>query len=105
MKVPCVVTNVRGCRQVVTQGQNGLLVPVGDAATLAKAILRLLTDPLLRHRMGEEGRRRALLEFDERRVFARVLVEYERLLAAKGLRHLVPRGPREQEAPPRAASR
>ena len=36
MKVPCVVTDVRGCRQAVAHGRNGLLVPPGDAAALAR---------------------------------------------------------------------
>jgi glycosyltransferase involved in cell wall biosynthesis len=90
MKVPCVVTDVRGCRQAVAHERNGLLVPVGDAPALAQAILSLLTDPLHAFRLGEEGRRRALQEFDERRVFGRVLAEYERLLREKGLAHAVP---------------
>ena len=74
MKVPCVVTDVRGCRQAVTHGRNGLLVPVGDARALAEAILSVLGDPLLARRLGEEGRRRAVAEFDEQRVFETVLV-------------------------------
>ncbi|HEY7514757.1 MAG TPA: glycosyltransferase, partial [Vicinamibacteria bacterium] len=90
MKVPCVVTDVRGCRQAVTEGRNGLLVPVGDVRALADAIVRLLADPALARRLGEEGRRRALLEFDERRVAARVLSEYERLLEEKGLGVRIP---------------
>jgi glycosyltransferase involved in cell wall biosynthesis len=93
MNVPCVVTDVRGCRQVVAHGRNGLLVPVGVSSALAEALLALLEDPVRARRMGDEGRRRALAEFDERRVFAIVLEEYERLLQAKGL------------ARPRAASR
>ena len=92
MRVPCVVTDVRGCRQTVSQGRNGLVVPLGDVAALAQAILRLLTDPDLARRMGEEGRRRALREFDERRVFEDVLAEYARLLEAKGLGIAHPRG-------------
>ena len=57
MKLPCVVTDVRGCRQAVTHGLSGLLVPVGDAAALARAILTLLDDPELARRLGEEGRK------------------------------------------------
>jgi glycosyltransferase involved in cell wall biosynthesis len=90
MKVPCVVTDVRGCRQVVSNERNGLLVPAGDARALAEAILAVLGDGGLARRLGEEGRRRALAEFDERRVFETVLSEYERLLEAKGLRARVP---------------
>ncbi|HSD66317.1 MAG TPA: glycosyltransferase [Vicinamibacteria bacterium] len=90
MRVPCVVTDVRGCRQAVRHGGNGLTVPVGNALALADAILALLADPGLARRLGEEGRRRALLEFDQRRVFATVLAEYERLLEAKALRGRIP---------------
>jgi glycosyltransferase involved in cell wall biosynthesis len=90
MKVPCVVTDVRGCRQAVAHGRNGLLVPLGERPALAEAILAVLGDRVLARRLGEEGRRRALAEFDERRVFDRVLSEYERLLEAKGLRSRVP---------------
>jgi glycosyltransferase involved in cell wall biosynthesis len=90
MKVPCVVTDVRGCRQAVAHGRNGLVVPPGNGPALAEAILAVLGDPALARRLGEEGRRRALAEFDERRVFDTVLAEYEQLLEAKGLRSRVP---------------
>jgi glycosyltransferase involved in cell wall biosynthesis len=104
MKLPCVVTDVRGCRQTVTHRVNGLLVPVGDAGALAEAILALLEDPELARRLGEEGRRRALQEFDEQRVFATVLAEYRRLLREKGLGARIP--PTPQARPwPQAASR
>ena len=83
MKVPCVVTDVRGCRQVVTHGRNGLLVAPGDVLALSESILTLLADPALARRLGEAGRQRALQEFDERRVFAVVLSEYTRLLEEK----------------------
>lgn len=103
MKVPCVVSDVRGCRQAVAHERNGLLVPPRDVPALAHAILSLLTDPLHARRLGEEGRRRALQEFDERRVFDRVLAEYERLLREKGLAHAVPPPAHHEEA--HAASR
>lgn len=85
MKVPCVVTDVRGCREAVEHGRNGLLVPLGDVRALAEAILEILLDPEKARRMGEEGRRIALERFDERRVFEKVKCEYARLLREKGL--------------------
>ena len=98
MKVPCIVTDVRGCRQAVAHERNGLLVPLGDVQALAQAILSLLTDPLHAYRLGEDGRRRAVQEFDERRVFARVLAEYERLLREKGLAGAIPSAAHQEEA-------
>jgi len=97
MGVPCVVTDVRGCRQAVTGGRNGLLVLPGDVPALAGAVLTLLLDRDLARVLGEEGRRRALQEFDERRVFATVLSHYDQLLYEKGLAGRIPR-PRAERA-------
>jgi glycosyltransferase involved in cell wall biosynthesis len=85
MQVPCVVTDIRGCREVVEHGQNGLLVPLDDIQALAGAIVELLTDRERAQHMGEEGRRMALERFDERQVFEKVKREYARLLREKGL--------------------
>ncbi len=80
MGVPAVVTDIRGCRETVEPGVNGLLVPVGDVDALARALIELLTDEPRRRRMGEAGRAIAEERFDEQKVFERVLEEYERLL-------------------------
>ena len=85
MGVPSVVTDIRGCRQVVRHEENGLLVPVCDPEALAAAIERVLGDPLLAARMGAGGRAMALRTFNERDVFARVSHAYRRLLRAKGV--------------------
>ena len=60
---PIVTTDVPGCRTVVHDGVNGLLVPARDAGALAGAITRLVEDPRLRETLGKAGRRRAELEF------------------------------------------
>lgn len=78
-----VLTDIRGCREVVTPGRNGLLVPVRKVEPLAEAILRLVQDRELRRRFGEESRERAVEEFDERRVFERVLGVYRDLLRGR----------------------
>lgn len=85
MEIPCVVTDIRGCRQVVEEGHNGFRVSVGDPPGLARAIITLLTDPQRARLMGEAGRRMAEERFDERSVFSRILSEYAGLLGARGL--------------------
>lgn len=81
MGVPAIVTDIRGCREAVEAGVNGLLFPSGDADALADALLRLLRDDDLRSKMGAAGRTMAEERFDEQKVFERVLGEYERLLS------------------------
>jgi glycosyltransferase involved in cell wall biosynthesis len=57
---PVVATAVGGLAEAVVEEETGLLVPVGDARALRRAIQRLLDDRPLRERLGEAGRRRAI---------------------------------------------
>ena len=85
MEVPCVLTNIRGCREAVENNCNGLLTPLGDAQRLADAILDLLDDLEKARRMGEQGRAMAVERFDEQLVFEKVKAEYASLLSHKEL--------------------
>ncbi|HWH36074.1 MAG TPA: glycosyltransferase family 4 protein [Acidimicrobiales bacterium] len=82
MGLPVVATDIRGCREIVVDGDNGLLVRPRDPAALAAAIARLGPDAGLRARMGARGRARARTDFDERQVVARVLDTYAQILQA-----------------------
>jgi glycosyltransferase involved in cell wall biosynthesis len=82
MGLPVVATDIRGCRQVVDQGVNGLLVPPRDPPALSGALAELIADPVRRRKMGDAARDKAVREFDQRRVIDTTLGVYERLLAA-----------------------
>ncbi len=79
--LPVIATDIRGCREAVTHGKSGFLVPVRDPQRLADAIERLVVDPELRQRMGVAGRRKAEAEFDDRAVVSKTIDAYERVLA------------------------
>ena len=49
-----------GPREVIVDGETGLLVPEGDVAALARALLALIRDPERRHRLGEQAARLAV---------------------------------------------
>jgi glycosyltransferase involved in cell wall biosynthesis len=55
---PMVTTDVPGCRDVVRDGKEGLLVPVRDAERAAAALVRLASDPALRREFGAAAHRR-----------------------------------------------
>lgn len=74
-----VTTDVPGCREVVTDGVDGLLVPVRDSQALASAIARLEDDPELAARLGAAARRKALEQFDERIIIEKTLAVYAEL--------------------------
>lgn len=70
---PVVATDVPGCRDVVTNGRNGFLVPARTPAALAKAIEAFFEDETLASRMGKEGRTIAETELDARKAADRIL--------------------------------
>ncbi len=61
---PIVITDVGGNREHLEDGEQGLLVPRGDATQLAQSIGRLLDSPDVGHRLGEAARKRVCREFD-----------------------------------------
>lgn len=79
---PLVATDAPGCREIVRDGDTGLLVRAGDVADLAEAIGRLLDDPAARARMGARARRLVEEEFSEADANARTLALYARHLAS-----------------------
>jgi glycosyltransferase involved in cell wall biosynthesis len=75
-----VTTDTPGCREIVRDGDNGLLVPPKDSTRLGEAILKLLNDAPLRQRMGARGRERVLQEFSLAIVIQQMLALYKTLL-------------------------
>lgn len=75
---PIIATDAPGCREIVVDGENGLLVPVGNVDALAKAILQLVQSPELREKMGRAGRQRVKDHFSIERVISATLGVYEK---------------------------
>ena len=82
--VPVIGTNVGGLTEVVQDGENGHLRPVGDAAGMADAALSLLRDPAKWEAFSKSARRRALEVFPAAAIVARYRELYERTLAGGG---------------------
>ena len=79
--IPIVTTDVPGCRDVVVDGENGFVVPAGDAGRVAAALRRLIEDSELRRRFGASGRKRVLEKFSLAAVLDATMRVYERLTA------------------------
>jgi glycosyltransferase involved in cell wall biosynthesis len=80
---PLVATDVPGCREVVHDGETGLVVPVRDAVALADALQRLAGDTTLRQRLGANARLLAEQAFAEPTVVRETLRLYARLLGRR----------------------
>ena len=82
--VPTVATRVGGVPEVVLDGETGVLVPPGDPAALAAAVLALLAEPERARSLATAARERALTEFAPERMLDRTLAVYEGAVASAG---------------------
>jgi glycosyltransferase involved in cell wall biosynthesis len=69
-----------GVPDVIDDGEDGLLVPFGDAEATAAAIGRLLRDRDLAHRLGAAGQAKLLRQFTWDRIYAQVRAVYSELV-------------------------
>lgn len=68
---PCIATKIGGMRELIRDGENGLLVPSNDSDAMANAILKVIHDPALARRLGYVARQSAQ-EFDIRKTVAQI---------------------------------
>lgn len=78
--LPIVTTDAVGCRDLVEDGGNGYLVPVGDGAAVAEAVGKLLRDPGLRARMGAHSRAMAERAYGVDRFVADTFAVYRKVM-------------------------
>lgn len=77
---PVVATRGGAIPEIVVEGETGLMVPMGDASAMARAIAALLADPARAMAMGRAGRQRVLNHFTIERTAAQVQEVYDELL-------------------------
>lgn len=77
--LPVVTTDQEACRIVVKDGENGLIIPPGDAVALADALEALISDKQERERLGRTGRDIAVRDFDQEQGAERWLSFYSQL--------------------------
>ena len=84
MGVPTVTTDAIGCVDAVIEGVTGTVVPVGDTARLAAALMKYADDPGLRAEHAVRARLRVIEEFRPESIHRASLELYERLLQKYG---------------------
>ena len=79
--IPVVASDIPPNRELVTHGENGFLVPVGDRANFAQVTQRLLDSPELSHQIGAAGRARMAADFSIDAFIASHVMLYQDVLA------------------------
>jgi glycosyltransferase involved in cell wall biosynthesis len=82
--LPVVSSDVAGVRESVEEGITGFVVPRGDRETWRARLEQLLTDPVLRARLGASGRLQYEQRFTFERTLEKTLAVYRQVFAERG---------------------
>lgn len=76
--LPCIVTDINGCNEIIEHNRNGLIVEPKDSNELAKAMKLLLNDGSLKEVLAAEARK-SVLTYDQQYYWKELLKEYEKM--------------------------
>jgi glycosyltransferase involved in cell wall biosynthesis len=80
LNVPCIVSDINGCNEIIRDGDTGLIIAPKSAAALQQAMEMISADPAVRNRFAERARDHVVKNFDQKFIWAELLKEYRRLL-------------------------
>ena len=75
--------DIPGCREIVRNSYNGILVKSGDINGLAEAVITLINDPVKIAKFGVNGRKLVEAEFSEKLILSKILDIYEHGFVSK----------------------
>ncbi|MHA1314981.1 MAG: glycosyltransferase, partial [Candidatus Helarchaeota archaeon] len=77
---PVIASAVGGSLSIISDGQDGYLIPPSDPVTLAEKILELIENKTLRIEMGRNARKKILLKYERDEAIERILMIYQKTL-------------------------
>lgn len=76
MNLPCIVTNINGCNEIIQQEKNGIIVPVKNSKALQNAMEQLTHNAELRKKLSINARQMIAARYDQHYVMNELLKEY-----------------------------
>ncbi len=80
MELPCIVTNINGCNEIIENNKNGLIVEPKSQDELYLAMRRLLDDKDLAKILAQNSRNNIVEKYDRKQFFKYLLKEYEEVI-------------------------
>ena len=79
MELPCIVTNINGCNEIIEEGLNGLIIPPKNKEELKAKMQLLLGNAELRNQLKQNARRMITSRYEQKMVWEALLEEYKKL--------------------------
>ncbi|WMI67267.1 glycosyltransferase family 4 protein [Mangrovimonas sp. YM274] len=79
MGLPCIVTDINGCNEIISDGENGIIIPPKDVKALLKAMKFMMENPKNRIKMSEGARQNIVDKYKQSLVWDELLKFYKSL--------------------------
>ena len=79
MSLPCIVTNINGCNEIIENDVNGIIIPVKDVEALKSAMQHLKANPEKIEAMKPFTRNRIMERYQQEFVWKELLKLYKNL--------------------------
>jgi len=79
MGLPCIVTDINGCNEIVEDGVNGLIIPPKNKEQLREKMLLMMENPELRNQLKQNAREMIVSRYEQKQVWEALLEEYKKL--------------------------
>jgi glycosyltransferase involved in cell wall biosynthesis len=78
MELPCIVSDINGCNEIITNNINGLIIPVKNEMALSNAMTTLLLDRVLYTKLKNNARKIIVDSYEQKIVWEAILSEYKK---------------------------
>ena len=79
LEVPCIVSDINGCNEIISRNITGLIVPVRDIKSLSSAMIELMKDEAKRQKFATAAKTFVSANFGRQHVWESIRKEYEQL--------------------------
>ncbi|OIQ27588.1 MAG: glycosyltransferase family 1 protein [Bacteroidetes bacterium MedPE-SWsnd-G2] len=79
MNLPCVVSDINGCNEIISHHQNGIIVPTKSSEKLKNAMLHLIDNPSEKDKMALNARSNIQNKYEQQYVWEEILKFYKSL--------------------------
>ena len=79
MNLPCIVSDINGCNEIIKSGYNGIIIPNKDINSLKRAMKRIYEDKKLYFKLKKNSRINIVNNYQQKFYWNALLSEYKSL--------------------------
>ncbi|WP_299109738.1 glycosyltransferase family 4 protein [uncultured Winogradskyella sp.] len=79
MGIPCIVSDINGCNEIITHGHNGLIIPPKNSKALKTAMLDIINSPNLVNTLAQNSRQNIVNKYRREFIWEELLTLYNNL--------------------------